>query len=147
MTLRTGLLLVACALGGCGHYVLQGKVLSGPTPGVSVVDADDERLQARGLDRATYELTLDPRSLNRKVLARGIVAPDGSFSIPIREPGAGILEYDFELLVRHEGHGSAVWGFRLPPRGKALFVTLAPGPDRYQPREDPYREAETYMHN
>ena len=145
MNLRAASLLIALSVGGCGPYALNGKAVAGNQPGIRFTDPDDASLLAPGIPNATYQLTLDPRSLNRKVIARGAAGYDGALSIPIHEPGAGFLEHEVELVVRHEGYDSAVSRFILPRRGTIVRVTLAPGPDRYRPPDDPLRDAEPYL--
>lgn len=145
MKRAAAVLLAGALLTGCGRYELRGKVIGGSVSAISFVEADDPQLHAPGLDAATIELTLDPRSLGRKVVASGPANPDGSFTIPVDQLGAGWLEYEFGLVVRCPGHDSAVEFFRLPSRGKRVLVTLARGLDRYRPREDPLKDTETFL--
>jgi hypothetical protein len=132
-------------LAGCGPYVLRGKVVEGRASSIAFVEVDDPRLESLGLDGAIYELTLDPQSLARKVVATGAVEPDGSFAIPVEEFGAGLLEYEFGLVVRRPRHDSAVEYFRLPARSRRVLVTLAPGADRYRALDDPLRESQPFL--
>lgn len=89
-------------------------------------------------------LILDPDSLGRKILANIVSQPDGTFEIPVNEFGAGLLEYEFELLARSDGFDSAHNRFRWPG-GKRVLVTLKRGPDRYRPEDDPLKEAQPYL--
>jgi len=132
-------------LTGCGPYVLRGKVVQGSTSNIAIVHHDDIRLAGSGLAGAVIELTLDPRSLGRRVMATREVEPDGTFALPIEQFGAGLLEYEFGLVVRCAGHDSALDIFRLPGRGRRVLVSLARGPDRYRPREDPLKETRTFL--
>ena len=131
-------------LAGCGGYRLDGFVAPGAASGVEFRKVGEVTRPPLGVEGATYELSLDPRSLGRRVVARGDVSPDGSFSIPIDEPGTGFLEYEFELVVRAKGYDSAVGDFRLPPKGTRVVVTLAPGRDRYREPDDPMRDLERF---
>ena len=137
MTARLALASAALWLTACGTYELRGKVIEGPASRIEFVDASEPRLAAAGLEGATFELSLDPQRPGRKRIATGNVGADGTFSIPVKELGAGFLEYDFGLVFRLPGHDSAVEYFRLPGRHKRLLVTLARGPDRYSPPLDP----------
>lgn len=148
MTARVGAITLCAAallLGGCGGYTLRGKVIDGPASQILVVDKDDPRLGYIGIGGATVQVTVDPESLGRTRLPGHPAADDGSFDIPIDQPGAGLLEYDVGVVVRHEGHDSAVKTLRLPGGNKRLLVFLARGPDSYRPTDDPLREAEPFL--
>lgn len=143
---RIVLALLGClTLAGCGGYTLRGHVIEGMHSSVSIVDADDLRLQSPGLDGATIDLMLDPDSLGRRSLGTAHSAMDGSFSLPIDEFGAGVLEHEVRLVGRAAKHQSAVKHFILPSRGKRVLIVLAPGRDTYRAPEDTLRDArETY---
>lgn len=132
-------------LPGCGEYVLRGKVIDGPSSRIEFVEPSDPRFGSAGLSDATVELTVDPQSLGRKVLASEPVGPEGVFLIPVKEFGAGLLEYEFELVIQRPGYSSVVEQFRLPGRGKRVLVTLARGTDRYRPREDPLGDTRSFL--
>ena len=135
-----GLLVLATLLPACGSYQLQGRVVRGPGPLVEVVDPDDPRFEGIGIPVASIQLTLDPRSLNRKSLPGGHADADGWFDIPIDEFGAGLLEYDFEVVVRKQDLNSAFGLIRLPGSSQRLLIVLGPGPDRYRPPDDPLED-------
>lgn len=128
--------LVLCPwllLTGCSGYQLRGKVVDGPTSMVMVVDEHDPRLNQAGLEGASVEVTVDPRSLGRKRLPAVTSEGDGSFAVPIGEVGAGFLQYDVRVLARLAGRQSAEDEMALPGGDKRLLIILAPGQDTYQP--------------
>ena len=135
--LLVGLLALSALLPACGSYKLQGRVVRGPSPQVAVVDADDPRLEEPGVPVASIQLALDPRSLNRKSLPGGHSDADGRFAIPIEEFGAGLLEYDIQVVARKRDLNTAIGIIRLPGSSGRLLIVLGPGPDRYRPPEDP----------
>ena len=142
-------LLVACVaaglLAGCEGYALRGKVVDGAASQISVVSPDDARLKSIGVPQATVQVTVDPDRLDRKVLPPQLVADDGSFSVPIRQTGAGVLEYSVMVVVRRGGYDSAAVTMRLPGGGKRLLVTLVRGPDHYKPTDDPLRDSQEFL--
>jgi len=138
------LTMLALASGCQSGYVLRGKVVAGPRSAVMVVPEDDPRLAGPGIDGATVELTMDPRSLGRKKLASSVAMGDGGFQIPINEFGAGVLEYELGAVVQQEGFQTAEGVFMLPPGGQQLLVILARGHDTYQAPEDPLKDLERY---
>ncbi len=135
-----GLLVLASLLGACGSYELQGRVVRGPSPLVATVDPDDPRFEGPGVPVASIQLSLDPRSLNRKLLPGGYADADGWFAIPIDEFGAGLLEYDLEVVARKQGLNSAIGIVRLPGSSQRLLIVLGPGPDRYRPPDNPLHD-------
>lgn len=130
---------------GCGPHVLRGRVVQGDVSRVTIVEPDDPMLDSPPIEGATVELTLDPDTLGREVLATRSVGPDGSFAIPIDEFGAGVLEYDFGVLARHRGREPARHVFRLPSRDQRLLVILGRGTDRPLQPGDPLEGAEPFL--
>ena len=127
------MLLCLLLLPACADYRLQGVVipgLPGSAPTAEVVKADDPRLAEPGLASARLDLTLDPSRLNAKPIGGGTSGPDGSFAVPITEPGAGFLQHDVQLDVTRDGYRSATERFRLPAASRRVVVTLPPGEDR-----------------
>lgn len=120
------------ALTGCQSYQLQGTVLPGNQSVVLVVAKDDPRLNQRGLDGATLQMTIDPQSLSATMLPMDMTDPDGRFSIPVSQTGAGFLEYQLEVLCRAEGHAPAVRTLPLPAANKRLLIIMAAGADHYK---------------
>jgi len=126
------LMLTVCSLAtvGCESYALRGAVVEGQMPGVYIVRADDARLEQVGLANAVVEPTLDPDSMRPKQLSNALTDDRGRFELPVTEFGAGILEYELGLLVRHEGFKSVWQKMPMPPGNRRLLVVMAPGEDR-----------------
>ena len=122
-------LLLPLALPACSGYQLTGKVVEGTASSVVVVDAGDPRLEEVGLAGAEVGATLDPAEPSRKRLPAVRSGDDGAFALPVKEPGAGLLEYAVQVAGRARGYRSAASDFPLPGRGKRVLVTLAPGSD------------------
>lgn len=117
----------ALALAGCSGYQLQGKVIEGTVSSVSVVDAEDPRLDQIGIEDARVQVTLDPLKPARQRLPLVRSRGDGSFAVPVDEVGAGMLQYDVEVRGEAAGFRGAVEQFPLPGRSKRVLIQLAPG--------------------
>ncbi len=127
-------LLLISGLTGCSSYQMRGVVIEGAVSTMTVVDQDDPRLtQGYGMPMASIEVTLDPDRLARKVLQRALSDIDGTFAVPVEEPGAGYLEYDIRVVVRRSGYNTATQDIRLPGPKQRLLVTLVGGEDNYKP--------------
>jgi len=143
LMLLAGLLVAGGA--GCQPYALRGKVIEGPESTVSVVSANNERFAGVGVPGATVQVTLDPQSLGRKQIGSVTTDADGSFSLPVNETGAGVLEYQIMVVGRARGFDSANELLMLPGADKRLLITLERGRDTYRPERDPIEEAEPYL--
>lgn len=124
------LIVFVFAAQACSPYQLKGKVVRGDYTAVIVTDADDPRFAQEGVPGATLHLQADPGRVNRKTLATGVSEPDGSFALPVSEPGAGLLIFDVGLFARRRGFAPAEGYFQLPPGGSRVLVVMAPGDDR-----------------
>ena len=144
MTRAALTVLATVCLAGCGGNTLRGRVVEGPASSIAFASENDARFLGSGVGMTRITLTLDPDSLGRKLLANIVTQPDGTFEIPVREFGAGLLEYKFELLARSDGYDSAQDRFKWPGN-KRVLVTLKRGHDRYRPEEDPLKEARPYL--
>jgi hypothetical protein len=110
-------------------------VISGQLPAVVAMDAGDPRLEPAGLARAIVQVTVDPNAISPKPLPAVMTDEKGRFSIEIPEPGAGFLEYEVALSVRHPLCRPQETLMLLPGSDKRLLVILQPGPD-VPPRRD-----------
>lgn len=124
--------LGASALAGCAGHQVRGVVVEGQTPGIVVVGKNDSRLQHDGLSGARIELTIDPRSMKPKQLAPTSTDEQGRFEAEVKQPGAGVLEYELFVVARCAGYQSAVQQMPLPGGDKRLLIVLAPGRDTYK---------------
>ncbi len=140
-TMRQALVIVVIgllvpALVGCGGYRLRGRVIEGSYSTVTVVSKDDPRLrEAPGLPNAVLRTTIDPERLNRQAMPTRMADGDGWFEVPIDVTGAGLLEYEVQVIGQLAGHKSAIETFPLPGSGKRVLVVLAPGRDVGVPGE------------
>ncbi|MEM7624401.1 MAG: hypothetical protein AAF333_02110 [Planctomycetota bacterium] len=137
-------------LTACSPYKLRGVVIEGNNPGIEIVSQSDPRLQQPGLPSVDVEVRLDPTRFSPEVIGKGQSGRDGSFAVPITEPGAGFLILDVEVMARRERFRSEVKRFDLPGGGKRLVITLQPGKDAVpleNPNilEDTMREAEPFL--
>ncbi len=151
---RAGWLVCAVmlwGLAGCNPYQMRGVVVEGAASAIRVVDKDDPRLRdGAGLPMAVINVAIDPDRLSRKQMPRTLSEVDGTFAVPIDEPGAGYLEYDLRIVVRRNGYNTATQDLRLPGPGQRLLVTLVNGKDRYKPeppnlRDETLKMGEPYM--
>lgn len=140
------LLVAALALTGCNSYTLQGRVVAGDISYAAVVDADDPRLAEPGISGASIRLETDPSRISREVVGETVSGADGSFSIPFRKVGGGVLMYDVGITVRRNGYQPATLQFKLPPGARRLLVIMTPGPDRMgdPDADDPMKQYERY---
>lgn len=116
--------------GGCAGYTLQGRVTEGDISYAAVLDQSDSRLSGgRGIPGVQVALETDPGRLKREFVGESVTDGDGNFSIRVARPGAGILLYDVGIEARRKGYEGVRQSFRLPPKGKRVFITLRPGPD------------------
>lgn len=133
-SLRTlAVVLGLVMINGCVTYELCGKVVDGSVSSVILVDENDERLCQTGISKATVQLMLDPRKLSRKDAGTVETRADGTFAIPVSEPGAGLLEYDARVIARYPKMSPAIRFLPLPPSNKRVLITLAPGEDQIDP--------------
>ncbi|MBI1370635.1 MAG: hypothetical protein GC162_18510 [Planctomycetes bacterium] len=137
--------LAALSAGCSSGYTLRGKVVTGPEALVSIVPADDPRLAGPGVESATIELTLDPRSLGRRVLSTNAAYGDGQFQIPVQEFGAGVLDYELGVLVRANGYAPTAGIFRLGSQDLRLLIVMTKGQDRDPRGEDPFKDIDRYL--
>ena len=141
-------LLLPLVMTGCESYSMRGHVIRGDVSYVEIVEADDTRLEGRGLGGVRVGAHLDPGRLNRKFLGSTVTGADGSFELPVDEIGAGFLEYDISVVAYKKGYMGAEQFFRMPPASKRLLVILAPGddtsPPSFSPRESLFDEADRY---
>ncbi len=121
---------------GCSTYQLRGKVIEGRTSGVMLVNKDDPRLTTPGLSGATIDVTLDPQRMGEKHLGQYQTDLDGNFAIPVSEIGAGMFEYDVELVGRHPGFKAAIHKMRLPSADRRVLIVLGEGKDTYRGPRD-----------
>ncbi|MEE9404609.1 MAG: hypothetical protein V3V20_06935 [Algisphaera sp.] len=129
------LLLSLTPLAACGSYALRGTVVSGDTPSVIWVKANDPRLDADGLASAHITVHLDPDRLNPKPIGAASTNGAGQFTLPLAEPGAGLLLMNIEVLAqRQPDHMRITQQLQLPQRGQQLLITLRPGKDSALPR-------------
>lgn len=145
-------LVCAMFVVGCAGYTLDGKVVAGPMSSISVVSADDPRFDQPGLGGVTIEAMIDPDKLSREHGGSGYSDGGGTFSIPISQIGAGMLEYDVRVVAQSTGFKPAAKTFALPGDGKRLLITLQPGEGRYLPPkndilQDTIDKSKPYLNN
>jgi len=125
-------ILLLWPLTGCGGYQLQGRVIEGATPGILVVSSNDRRLDGNPIADASVRVTVDPDSMKPRELPPVRTDADGYFTLPIKDFGAGALEYNIMLLARASGFRASQEIFKLPGGGKRVLVILSPGRDTYR---------------
>lgn len=131
---RSALLITSIGLTGaltaCGPHTISGRVIEGDDSYITIVNRDDVRLESdRGVPDVLLKLRLDPGRINRRLIAEGVSEGDGSFTLPVDEFGAGVIELEGGLLARRRGFRSAEGVFPLPSQSQRVLVVLAPGRD------------------
>jgi len=136
MTACLMLLLLSLLATGCSSYQLQGTVVQGPQSMVLVVSKDDPRLDIPGVSGASVAFTIDPRSLNANMLPPEMTDQQGRFVVDVPHLGAGMLEYELEVLCRAPGFVAAARNMKLPSASKRLLIVMSPGTDTYRQQND-----------
>ena len=103
--LRTMVLLILL-LSGCG-YRIEGRAVPGGFGTVTWVDAEDQRLQQRGIPGVRVQLIRDPDRMRREVVAEATSAADGSFTLDTRSFGAGWMDERWEITASGPGAAAA----------------------------------------
>ncbi len=147
VTMLVSMLLMSAA---CETYQIRGRVIEGASSSVIVLDRKDPRLSdAQGMGGSRISVELDPQRLSRKDLGTVHSDPDGYFAMPIGEFGAGILEYDVQIIGRSQHHAPAVGQIRLPSAQQRVLIIMGPGRDEDPRPADYLREtlqmSEPYM--
>ncbi len=138
------LVIAAAALltaGGCQGYRLEGKVVRGLTSSVVIVDKDDPRLEEPGLSGVLVEVTLEPESMRPKNAGADVTAGDGTFGLPIRETGAGLLEYEASVTASRKEFKTLFWQFQLPSSSRRMLIIMEEGSGGYRPPKDLLQES------
>jgi hypothetical protein len=138
-------MVMVCLLSGCGGYVLRGKVVEGPEPGVRVVSANDREMERPGIGGARVEVVVDPMSLGRRVVEPVETDSSGEFAVPIEEFGAGSLEYEASVVARRGGFRHVAELIALPGGDRRVLIVLTPGTDGYRPPDDPLGESREFL--
>lgn len=121
---------VLFAVAGCETYAVQGRVVEGDVSRVTVVHAEDPRLEGKPVRGARVLAILDPESLGRQRLPATTSDEAGAFRMPVDAVGAGLLSYRLGVAVRASKRRPAEGVFPLPGRKQRLLVELASGADR-----------------
>lgn len=135
------LLAIFVGLAGCQGYRLEGKVVSGLTSSVVMVDKNDPRLNEPGLQGVLVDVTIEPNELRPKNIGADVTDGDGFFGLPVRETGAGLLEYDASVVATRKGYKTLFWEFRLPPSNQRMLIIMEEGRGGYKPPKDLLRES------
>jgi len=118
------------ALGGCGGgYTIEGRVLRGSIGMVTIVDADDKRLEGTPLAGASIKAIRDPGRLSSKQLGSTVAGSDGTFKLRIDSFGAGMLQEEWLIVASRAGTAGAEGVVSLPasPGRRRVLVILASG--------------------
>lgn len=123
--------LAGAALTGCS-YAIEGRVVRGEVSMVELVSASDPRLDdpALALSGVGVHLQMDPTSLRRKTIARTVSGRDGSFSVPVDDFGAGVMEFRLGVFARKRGYEPAEGFLGKPAGGRRVLVTMTAGEDK-----------------
>ncbi|MGI9014209.1 MAG: hypothetical protein ACR2GY_08165 [Phycisphaerales bacterium] len=124
-------MLAPLIVSGCGgnSYAIEGRVVRGELPYITLVAADDPALElGEGIDGARITLIRDPNQLNRTAAASTRSRDGGWFVLDVQSFGAGWMDEEWEVQAA-SGSRAAQTVLRLParPGGKVLLVILAPG--------------------
>lgn len=125
--------LTACGLAllllpACGTYQIQGRVIEGATPALLIVNAKDTRMEGLGMPAAVIESVLDPdRPLQQVPLEPQMTDGNGYFAVPVHATGAGMLNYNVQIIARLAGHTAVRRTIKLPGRDKRILIIIAPG--------------------
>ncbi|MFN3165828.1 MAG: hypothetical protein ACE37H_02055 [Phycisphaeraceae bacterium] len=124
--------IAAVAVGCGGGYAIQGRVVRGPVAEVQLVGKNDPRLtEPDGSGGgAVVQAVLEPQTPSEiKDLGRHVTDGQGRFAIPVDAVGAGLFEYEAQLVARRDGHRGAMALIPLPRGGQRVLITLPVGHD------------------
>ncbi len=118
-------------LAGCQNYVIEGKTITGPTPMIAFVDADDPRLDELPVSSAEVLVRRDPDRPGQAESARVFSGNDGTFTVTLDEFGAGWMDEQWEIVARKAGYRSIEHRESLPAADadRVLLIQLTPGQD------------------
>ena len=121
-------LTIAILMTGCG-YTLKGKVVRGDISSIELVHEIDQRFKGPGLSNAEVLVRRDPNSMNPTLAGSDRTDASGSFSISIKEFGAGWMDEQWQVRGGLPNHANAEALMKLPAKGSKwkLLITLAPG--------------------
>tara|TARA_B100001059_G_C17713411_1_gene516699 strand:- start:192 stop:686 length:495 start_codon:yes stop_codon:yes gene_type:complete len=156
--LRVGFLmsLLCGVLMGCSSgQGLAGRVVNAQSPGgrlVKTADNDPLSIPGRRISGATIELIRDPKSMNRRVVARTQSRSDGTFVLDVDAFGAGWMVEEWLFRCSHP-RNKTIEFFGEMPSNLSNFLLIfdmtsgAPAPgidDMDAERERMRRELERY---
>ncbi len=118
--------LLACLSIGCSSTI-NGKVVAGDRPGITVVKSNSALLEQRGLAGAAVWVTVDPKEIRPKRIGPVMTDEQGRFSINPKAFGGGLLEYEVEIAVAGKNYQTVMQRMPLPGSGKTVYVELVPG--------------------
>lgn len=85
----------------CSGYSMSGRVVEGDFGSISFIAAGASDELEVPIEGATVSLIRDPESLGREEVARATTRADGSFLMPVEAFGAGYLQEQWLVRVRH----------------------------------------------
>ncbi|MFG0257613.1 MAG: carboxypeptidase-like regulatory domain-containing protein [Phycisphaerales bacterium JB043] len=127
--------LVAMVCAGCvPAYTLRGRVIPGDISYSLVVgDADERIVDGPGIGGVKVRLVSDPDKLRRELMGEAITNPDGTFEIPFKKVGTGMMLYSVGLTARADGYAPTISSkFNLPSESRRVLILMTPGVDTYQ---------------
>ena len=86
------------------------------------------------------EFTIDPVSIRPNTLPPTTSKSDGSFEAPVSSTGAGLLEYELQVVAHRQGYKNLWTNVPLPSGNKRLIIVLAPGAGGPRPAGDVVNE-------
>lgn len=121
--------LSALFLCSCGSYTLRGKVIEGFDSDVTVVSADDPRLNEPGIRQVRINVHRDPGGLAQELAGSGLSDADGTFAIELSAFGAGWMDETWLVETTRSGYRNAQRTIRLPSNTnrRQLLIIVAPG--------------------
>ncbi len=127
------LVFLLCGSLGCSSgHVLAGRVVNAQSPGgrlVQSVDNDPLSIPGRQVSGATIELIRDPKSMNRRVVARAGSQSDGSFLLDVDAFGAGWMVEEWLFRCTHPRNRTVEFFGELPSNLSdfLLIFDMVPG--------------------
>ncbi|QQE12505.1 hypothetical protein JD969_03270 [Planctomycetota bacterium] len=147
------LIAIVAAVTGCAPYTMQGRVIEGPNSFITVVSADDPRLNAAtndsGLANVQIDVTLDPNEMRPINEGNTYTDLSGNFSMPISAQGAGFLMYEAQITATGSGFAPVQKTMPLPSGNKCILVVLKEGKGKINRKnnliDETMRMGEPYM--
>ena len=115
----TGLLMVGCATSS-----IEGRVLPGAAPVVTLVDNNDSRLSTPGIPGVEVEIRSIDRAGDSHVIGTVTTDEQGAFTLPLSDEKRKLVKNSMVLTARRNGIPAVKENILLPGQDRKLLVLM-----------------------